>query len=308
MKVYITGSGGLVASRFVELFGDKFALLTPEIDEVDITNKASLISYFENKPVDAVVNFAAFTDVSSAELQRGDKKGSCWKINVEGVSNLIEFAKQRGADFIQISTDYVFPGSKDHPGPYKETDFPSAGSNKLTWYGFTKAEAERLIRKKLGNDATILRINYPVRAKFDKKLDFLRKPLKLFYEGRLYPLFSDQQISISFIDEVAASLSTILERRLKGIYHTSSSDTSSPYELVSYLLEKVKGKRDVVQSSSILDFIKKQKETNPDNPFIEVRYPIYGGLSVAKTEEVLGIKFGSCKQIIDKLVEQGIGD
>ncbi len=307
MKVYITGSGGLVASRFVELFGDKFTLLTPEIGEVDITDKSSLINYFEHKSIDAIVNFAAFTDVSSAELQRGNKKGLCWKINVEGVSNLIEFSKQRGVDFVQVSTDYVFPGSKDYPGPYKETDSPSANSDKLTWYGFTKAEAERLVKERLGEDATILRINYPVRAKFEKKLDFLRKSLKLFDENRLYPLFFDQQVSISFIDEVAMALSIILERKLKGIYHASSSDTSSPYELVSYLLERARGKKGVVQSSSVWDFIKKQKEANPENRFIEVRYPAYGGLSVVETEEVLGIKFSSCKQIIDKLVKQGIG-
>lgn len=308
MKVYITGSSGLVASRFVELFGDKFSLLTPEVEEVDITSKENLFDYFKNKPLDAIVNFAAFTDVSLAESQRGDKSGLCWKVNVEGVSNLIDLAKQKKAEFIQISTDYVFPGSKDYAGPYKETDSPLDDSDRLTWYGFTKAEAERLIGENLGNNATILRINYPVRARFERKLDFLRKPLKLFDEEKLYPLFYDQQVSISFIDEVAGVLSIILERKVKGIYHASSSDVSSPYELVSYLLEKTRGKKNVVQSSSVWDFIRKQKETNPDNPFVEVRYPIYGGLSVSKTEELLGVKFSTCRQVIDKLVEQGIGD
>ncbi len=308
MKVYVTGSAGLVASRFVELFSDKFTLLTPEIKEADITNKENLFEYFKNESFDAIVNFAAFTDVSLAEAQRGDKNGMCWKVNVDGVTNLIDLAIQKKADFIQISTDYVFPGSKDYPGPYKETDAPLSDSNKLTWYGFTKAEAERVIKKDLGDGAAIVRINYPVRAKFEKKLDFLRKPLKLFDEGKLYPLFSDQQISISFIDEVAFALNIILERKLKGIYHVSGSDTSSPYELVSYLLETARGQKAIVQSSSIWDFIERQKEINPANPFIEVRYPIYGGLSVVKTEESLGIKFSTCKEIIDKLVKQGIGE
>jgi hypothetical protein len=53
---------------------------------------------------------------------------------------------------------------------------------------------------------SILRIIYPVRTKFEIKLDFLRKPLALFDEGKLYPLFADQKISVSFIDEIVEIL------------------------------------------------------------------------------------------------------
>jgi hypothetical protein len=158
----------------------------------------------------------------------------------------------------------------------------------------------------LSKDTAILRIIYPVRAEFEGKLDYLRKPLKLFDEGRLYPMFNDQQVSIAFIDEVSKAIDVILEKEAKGIFHVSSRDTSTPYELVSYLIEKARGKKNVVVPTSVYDFIKKQKEANPNNPFVEVRYPIYGGLKVEKTESELGIKFGFWKEIIDKLVDFGI--
>lgn len=49
-----------------------------------------------------------------------------------------------GARFIFISTDLVFNGTK---GDYDETDSP----NPISYYGETKAEAESLVRKLVGN-------------------------------------------------------------------------------------------------------------------------------------------------------------
>jgi len=306
-KVYVTGSAGLVGSRFVELFSSGYDLLTPEIGELNILDYKSLDDFFKRSKFSAVVNFAAFTDVSAAENERDNKEGNCFKVNVLGVENLAKLCKKHRRFLIHISTDMVFPGSKDYPGPYSEDSVSELDSKRLTWYGFTKAEAERVIESILGKDAAILRIIYPVRAKFEGKLDYLRKPLKLFDEGKLYPMFDDQQVSIAFIDEVSEAINIILKKGARGVFHASSCDSSTPYDLVSYLLEKARGVKGVVIPSSIHEFIKKQKEANLDNPFIEVRYPIYGGLKVEKTESELGIKFSSWREIIDKLVSSGIG-
>jgi dTDP-4-dehydrorhamnose reductase len=306
-KVYVTGSAGLVGSRFVELFSSDYDFLTPEIGELSILDYKSLDDFFKRSKFSAVVNFAAFTDVSAAENERDNKEGNCFKVNVLGVENLAKLCKKHRRFLIHISTDMVFPGSKDYPGPYSEDSVPESYSKRLTWYGFTKAEAERVIESILGKDAAILRIIYLVRAKFEGKLDYLRKPLKLFDEGKLYPMFNDQQVSIAFIEEVSEAINIILKKGARGVFHTSSCDTSTPYELVSYLLEKARGVKGAVIPSSIHEFIKKQKEANLDNPFIEVRYPIYGGLKVEKTESKLGIKFSSWREIIDKLVSSGIG-
>jgi dTDP-4-dehydrorhamnose reductase len=144
----------------------------------------------------------------------------------------------------------------------------------------------------------ILRIIYPVRAKYDLKLDYLRKPLKLYNEGKLYPLFIDQQISITFIDEACELINKIITEKKTGIYHCCSSDTSTPYELVNYLIEAKYRVKSTVKSISIYNFLK-----NVDNP---LRYPIFGGLNIEKTEKRLNVKYSSCIEIVDKLVEQGI--
>ena len=279
-KILVTGASGLVGSRFVELSKFKNYLITPRREELDITKPDLKL----DSP-DVVVNFAADTDVSGGENQRDDKNGSCWQINLNGVQNLLNLISP-STYFIQISTDMVFSGVS---GPYSESDKPETDSSKVTWYGFTKAEAERLVSQR--ENSAILRIIYPVRAKFDRKLDYLRKPLKLYDEGKLYPIFIDQQISISFIDEICQVIDTLIAGKKTGIFHGGSSDLTTPFNVISYLIKKARNQENLIQQGRL-----------PES----VRYPKFGGLKVTKTEEMLGIKFSTWKQIVDKLVEQGV--
>lgn len=294
-KIIIIGASGLVGSRFVELYREKYNFVLPIYPEFDMTNESNVKKLFDEEKPEVVVNFAAYTNVSEAENQRDDKNGDCWKINVEGAGN-VAGAMDSACRLIHISTDMVFPGSSKDKGPYSEDHKPESDSKKVTWYGFTKGEGERKVLEKLGEDATILRLIYPFRAKYDLKSDYVRKPLALFDEGKLYPMFNDQQVSITFIDEIAPALAKIIDLKLRGIFHASSFDTTTPFELVNYLLEKARGVKDMVKPVSIDEFLK-----TAGNP---VRYPKFGGLKVEKTEDKLGIKYSTWRQMIDKFVSQ----
>ncbi len=294
-EVFVTGGSGMVGSRFIELYSKKYKFTTPEYPNFDITSQEKVKLAIENASPEVLINFAAFTDVGAAESQRNDKNGSCWKINVDGVKNLA-YSSASNILFIQISTDMVFSGSKENPGPYSENNKNEDNSDKLTWYGYTKAQGEEIVLKR--KNSAILRIIYPVRAKYELKQDYLRRPLALFDQGKLYPMFNDQQVSFAFVDEICIVLDKIIEQKANGVFHASSNDTSTPYEVISYLLEKARGVRGVVKSSSLKDFLK-----TVDNP---VRYPEFGGLKVESTEKRLGIKFSSWKEIIDTLIDQKI--
>lgn len=289
-KIMILGGGGLVGSRFLELYGGDF--VAPSKTELDITNSEQVRKFIERQKPDFVINFAAYTNVSAAELpeEKGKKNGQCWRLNVEGVRNILAAIDPKKTHFIQISTDMVFSRKADDPGPYSEDHLPEINKTRLTWYGFTKAEAERLILDRFGSEATILRIIYPVRAKYDRKLDYLRAPLAKYREGNLWPLFTDQQISITFIDEACEALARIVRGKFRGIFHVASSDTTAPYEIVTYFLQKVERKNIHVQSRLLGDR--------------EGRYAKFGGLKVGETERKLGMRFSTSKEIVDELVKQ----
>ena len=92
--ILVTGSEGLVGSRFVELSELKDSLHLPKEVELDITDKSELKAVFRSFDFRAVVHFAAFTDVAKAEEERGDKYGDCWQVNVEGTRNILDAAKK----------------------------------------------------------------------------------------------------------------------------------------------------------------------------------------------------------------------
>lgn len=292
MKILVTGSNGLVGSHFIDNFSNSNNILSPAKNELDIVNPQSVENYFRLHKPDAVVHFAAFTDVSMAEDQRSDKNGACWTINVEGTNNLIR-ASFYQPYFIYISTDTVFSGSKDNPGPYEESYPPEENPNKVSWYGWTKREGEKLVSTNLKNVA-ILRIANPVRTKYKDKLDYVRKILKQYDTGKLYPMFDNQYLTLTYINEVTEALKILLERRLTGIFHVSSTNLFTPYKLANLLIEKARGKKGFVKSISIKSFLK--------NNFS--RYPQYGGLKVEKTQKTLNLNFRPWEEVIEILSKQ----
>lgn len=290
-KILITGSDGLVASRFIGL-NKEFELVTSEIDDMDITKPNEVETYIKKQSPDLIINFAAFTNVAEAENQTGDKNQTCWQINVEGVKNLIQ---SKGlADFIQISTDMVFAGNETNPGPYAEDMLPPENNSELTWYGWTKNRAEKSV---IEADQTIVRIIYPVKVNKHQKLDYIHRPLGLFLQNKLYPLFDDQQTSFTFIDDLCRLLNKIIKTKAKGIFHCST-DLFSPYELISYAVDKMNKDFSTIQKTSIFEFLKNQ--TNPN------RYPTKGGLLCQKTQDRFGLRFLNWRQTIDKLIADGL--
>jgi len=291
IKVLVTGASGLVGSRFVEL-AKNYQFITPEYPDFDLTNESLVKKVIDETNPEWIVNFAAFTDVNAAEGQMGDESGLAWKVNVEGVKNLLKaFPSNK---IIQISTDMVFPGSIEYPGPYSENDKTPDTKDNLTWYGWTKNRAEKEI---LGHGGTVLRIIYPVRAHYEQKLDYLHTSLKKFTDGTMYPLFNDQQICISFIDEVAQTLQKIIDTDSTGIFHCCS-DTTTPFELISFTVDQLGGDASTIKSASIFDFLATQANKN--------RYPVYGGLKTVKTEEKLDLHFSTWQTVVEKLIGQGL--
>ncbi|HCQ31274.1 TPA: hypothetical protein DIU27_02750 [Candidatus Collierbacteria bacterium] len=291
-KVLVTGASGLVGSRFIEL-AKVFDFVTPDLPHFDLTDLEAVRVLVEKENPEWIVNFAAFTDVNAAEQQSGDENGLAWKVNVTGVGNLLKSFKSK--NFIQISTDMVFPGDLSQPGPYDETQVPPDSNEKLTWYGWTKNRAEKLVRE---NGGSVLRIIYPVRHNFDIKPDYIRGALKKYVDGKMYPLFMDQQICIAFIDEISDTLQKIIETESQGTFHCSS-DTTTPYELITYVVDQLGADSSVIKSTSVLDFLKTQ--TNPN------RYPVWGGLKTKLTEENLDMHHSSWQTVVERLIGQGLG-
>lgn len=295
-KILVLGADGLVGSRFTDLYHKETPTITPKAEELDITNKKALEVYFETykKEFHSVINFAAFTDVDGAEKEKGNEKGVVYLVNVVGAQNLASASKTFGKYFIHISTDFVFPGTEEYPGPYPEDAKLPNNPEDVTWYGWTKALGEKRVLS-ANKGASIVRISYPYRAHYTGKLDYARKILSLYDEGNLYPIFSDQKITPTFIDEASKIFYLLLEEKKVGIYHVASCDLTTPFSFASYVLQKARGVTGVLKEGSMKEFLKV-----PGRP----PRPRLGGLLTEKTEKELGTTLMTWREAVNEFVIQ----
>ena len=290
-EILVTGSSGLVGSRFVSLHQPKGELLTPSHQDLDISSKEAVLRYIKKHEPNVIINFAAYTNVDGAEVkeEKGQRSGQAWKINVEGARNLAEVAKKHGTFLIHISTDFVFPGTSKFPGPYNESDNPNEGDSDLIgWYAKTKLSAERALLI-VGGDLAIVRISFPFGNPNSEK-DLTAKTRKVIELG--YGIYSNQKITPTYIPDLVNAVAIVMERKLTGIYHVATNPVTTPYEFGRYFAKK-SGIPGEIKEGSMPDFVKDSGKAPR---------PLIGGLNTKHTAKLLGIKFMTWQEAIDEFV------
>ena len=83
----MTGANGLVGSVFAREFASSYDITNLDLSgtpSVDITNAKQIDEIFAKCSAQTVVHMAAFTDVTSAWQQTGDKNGIAYRVNITG--------------------------------------------------------------------------------------------------------------------------------------------------------------------------------------------------------------------------------
>ncbi len=279
MTVLITGASGLVGNALYSLLSSSYILFAPSRKDMDILNPEGVQSYIASRSPDIILHAAAYVNATDAERERGDSNGICYRTNVYGAKHVIDAGHAVGAFVIYISTGSVFHGTDDRPGPFEIDDQPESDPTKNGWYGYTKYLGEQI-----GADA-IVRIAQPV-IPHGMRDDYVQRMIRLYQEGRLFPLFTDQYFPLTFLPDLVESLRRIIDRRMRGAFHVASPDLVSPYELfTTMILESVQ----TVTKISIEEFY-----ALGNSP---LRYAKYSALAVKKTEDLLGMRYASWRTI-----------
>jgi dTDP-4-dehydrorhamnose reductase len=149
-NILVTGCNGQLGSEFKNI-----ASKYPDINfffkdlDLDISNKEDLENYIINKNINVILNTAAYTNVSNAEIE----KNKADLINSFAVKNLVELSEKYNCKLIHYSTDYVYDGLDKKP--MKES-FPA---NPLNYYGISKRNGEIFIEKSF-SESIIIRTSW----------------------------------------------------------------------------------------------------------------------------------------------------
>lgn len=271
-KLLIFGGAGLVGSKFLSLYSDKYNIDAPEIDELDILNHNQLASYVEKSEAEIIINYAAFTDVDKAEEQRGDKEGIVYKLNSLVVKDMCDLCKKLNKHYIHFSTDYVFNGEKSDR-PYTEEDTPDP----LSWYGETKYLAEKFI-KESGILATIIRLSMPFSAHYELKSDIARFFLKQLQDNQEIVAIDNQFVTPIYVNDLATVLDVLIKNKATGIYHAVCNNYTTPFDFATLIAEKFGLNVNLIKSTKIEEYNKTRLAKRSK----------YGWMSVEKFENRFG--------------------
>lgn len=262
-QLAVIGANSMVGSQFCQQAEKESFLIKGNYPQVDITNSDLVEKFFANHDFAHLVLFSAFTDVGQAEEQRGKKDQPCWQINVVGVQNVAGACRKFGRGLIFLSTDFVFDGTG---GPYKEEDETGPDLEKVSWYGITKIEGEKIIAANLSN-YIIARIAYPYSGRDTGKDDLILRIAKRYKIGTLYPMYTDQTITPTYIPDIAPAVNLLKDVNFRGIIHLASPTPVTQFDFAKTLIERaqLQGLKPLEQKSIDEDLKEENAVPRPKN-------------------------------------------
>jgi dTDP-4-dehydrorhamnose reductase len=220
MRLLVTGRDGQVARALRAKAGASLEMIALGRPELDLAAPAALAAVVARVKPDVVVNAAAYTMVDKAE----EEEALAMTINGDAAGALARAAAELNVPIVQISTDYVFDGTK--AGAYVESD-PVAPINA---YGRSKLGGERAVAA--GNPRhAILRTSW-VYDGWGK--NFLKTMLCLAETRDELGVVADQIGAPSYAPDIAEAVIAVArnlvddaDARRAGVFHmTGGGETS----------------------------------------------------------------------------------
>ncbi|XCF06516.1 dTDP-4-dehydrorhamnose reductase [Tamlana crocina] len=252
-KVLVTGANGQLGQTIKELF----AVNSLSIDftfvsktELDISESNKVSSFLGKNEFDYCVNCAAYTNVEQAEKT----PDVAFKINAEGVKNLVFACKENNVVLIHISTDYVFDGEKTTP---YTIDDPT---NPINEYGKSKLLGEQHIQNIL-IEYFIIRTSWLYSKKYGK--NFYKTILTLAEEKNELSITTDQLGCPTDTENLARFVLKLISKKsiAYGIKHFTDDEAMTWYDFAQKILTEndLINKVNLVKTSNYVTFAQRPR-------------------------------------------------
>ncbi len=234
IKVLITGSNGLLGQKLVNLFtlnnyeviatskGKNRNLVIEGFEYINanITNFNKINSIIKKIKPNFIIHTAAMTNVDQCEL----RKRECKEVNAKAVKNIVKACEEFNIHLVHISSDFIFKGKK---GYYQEND----KSNPVNHYGEMKLKSEQYLLKSSINYTilrTIILYGYTPNTNKNNLILWIKKSLE---KNKPISVVTDQLRMPTYVDDLANACLQAVKKKAKGIYHISSNELMSIYEI-----------------------------------------------------------------------------
>jgi len=281
-KILVTGANGQLGQCLQKISSqfEEFEFIFTDSETLDITNKEEVNDFFWQNAPDFCINAAAYTAVDLAETE----VEKAFLVNADGTENLAEACAENNAQFIHVSTDYVFDGENNLA--YTEEDF----TNTLGVYGASKLAGDELALE-VNPCSVILRTSW-VYSEFGK--NFVKTMLNLFSTKEELNIVADQFGQPTNANDLAEAIMKIIKsgKITPGIFNFSNLGRISWFDFAEKIAElsEAKIKLNAIETSQYPTPAKRPKNSVLDLDKISKTY----GIQLKPWEESLE----DCVQIL----------
>ena len=265
-KILVTGANGQLGQCLQKISSqfEEFEFIFTDSETLDITNKEEVNDFFWQNAPDFCINAAAYTAVDLAETDIE----KAFLVNADGAENLAEACAENNAQFIHVSTDYVFDGENNLA--YTEEDF----TNPLGVYGASKLAGDELALE-VNPCSVILRTSW-VYSEFGK--NFVKTMLSLFATKEELSIVADQFGQPTNANDLAEAIMKIIksEKITPGIFNFSNLGRISWFDFAEKIAElsDAKIKLNAIETSQYPTPAKRPKNSVLDLDKISKTYAI----------------------------------
>ena len=265
-KILVTGANGQLGQCLQKISSqfEEFEFIFTDSETLDITNKEEVNDFFWQNAPDFCINAAAYTAVDLAETDIE----KAFLVNADGTENLAEACAENNAQFIHVSTDYVFDGENNLA--YTEEDF----TNPLGVYGASKLAGDELALE-VNPCSVILRTSW-VYSEFGK--NFVKTMLNLFATKEELSIVADQFGQPTNANDLAEAIMKIIksEKITPGIFNFSNLGRISWFDFAEKIAElsEAKIKLNAIETSQYPTPAKRPKNSVLDLDKISKTYVI----------------------------------
>ncbi|WP_163686793.1 dTDP-4-dehydrorhamnose reductase [Mycolicibacterium gadium] len=225
-RIVISGAGGMVGRELAAQArsrGREVLALTSS--EWDITDAPAAERFIESG--DVVINCAAYTKVDAAESD----EERAHAVNAVGPANIAHACARAGAEFIHISTDYVFSGPKRTPFEIDDETAP------VGVYGRTKLAGEFSVLAAMP-DAHIVRTAWIYEG--GDGGDFVAVMRRLAAGDQTVDVVADQIGSPTYAADLVGALLEVAEGNIREpVLHAANAGEASRFEQAQAVFEAV---------------------------------------------------------------------
>lgn len=233
--ILVTGSEGQLGKELKDCFAQSnHTIIYTDVADLDITNSKAVSEFIETNKPEYIINCAAYTAVDKAESDID----TCKLINSTAPGILAKAAKSVQANFIHVSTDYVFDGKSYIP--YTE----DMQTNPQSVYGATKLEGEINATKEYTN-TVVIRTSWLYSSYAN---NFVKTMIRLGNERDTLSVIFDQVGTPTYAKDLALAIVAICnsEEFIPGIYHFSNEGACSWYDFAKEIHDLTKVNCNVV--------------------------------------------------------------